>query len=198
MIGATTENPSFSLNSALLSRCRVIVLEKLEIENVLKILERSLSAFNAITFDVNTGELPPDIDSFEFMPKVMVERASLKWLAEMCDGDARIALNSLQLSMQTILDTNNCPTRNHMKLISLDVIKDCIKKSHFLYDRKGDQHYDMISALHKSIRASDDNAALYWCTRIMLGGEDPRYICRRMVRAASEDIGTFLMLISNF
>lgn len=64
-----------------------------------------------------------------------------------------------------------------------------IKKSHLLYDRKGDQHYDMISALHKSIRASDDNAALYWCTRMMLGGEDPRYICRRLVRAASEDIG---------
>lgn len=72
----------------------------------------------------------------------------------------------------------------------MDELKEGIKKSHILYDgRKGDQHYDMISALHKSIRASDDNAALYWCTRMMLGGEDPRYICRRVVRAASEDIG---------
>lgn len=131
----------------------------------------------------------------------------------MCDGDARIALNSLQLAMQSILDQNNCETKYDLKVITLEAIKDgicCtnklkirfnsnlnsgIKKSHLLYDRKGDQHYDMISALHKSIRASDDNAALYWCTRMMMGGEDPRYICRRLVRAASEDIGTTFLTI---
>lgn len=194
LIGATTENPSFSLNSALLSRCRVIILEKLKVDNMLQILERSLKAFDAVSFDVNAGEQAPDVNKLNFTPKVMVERASLQWLAEMCDGDARIALNSLQLAMQTILDDNGL-INGRMKLVSLDAIKDGIKKSHFLYDRKGDQHYDMISALHKSIRASDDNAALYWCTRMMLGGEDPRYICRRLVRAASEDIGKTVVFL---
>lgn len=188
MIGATTENPSFSLNSALLSRCRVIVLEKLASEAMFLILQRSLKVFDAITLGENNSA--PDLNTLDFTPKVVVERESLQWLAEMCDGDARIALNSLQLAMQSILDTTlDVETRQGLQLITLDAIKDGIKKSHMLYDRKGDQHYDMISALHKSIRASDDNAALYWCTRIMLGGEDPRYICRRMVRAASEDIG---------
>lgn len=121
----------------------------------------------------------------------MVERTSVQWLADMCDGDARIALNSMQLAMQTILDAPQSEDRGvgRIRVVTLDAIKDGIKKSHFLYDRKGDQHYDMISALHKSIRASDDNAALYWCTRMMCGGEDPRFICRRLVRAASEDIG---------
>lgn len=119
-----------------------------------------------------------------------MERASIQWLADMCDGDARIALNSLQLAMQSILDTPQTGEQvGRMRRVTLDAIKEGIKKSHFLYDRKGDQHYDMISALHKSIRASDDNASLYWCTRMMCGGEDPRYICRRLVRAASEDIG---------
>lgn len=124
-----------------------------------------------------------------------MEKASVQWLADMCDGDARIALNSMQLAMQSILDTPQAKDRiGRMRVVTLDAIKEGIKKSHFLYDRKGDQHYDMISALHKSIRASDDNAALYWCTRMMCGGEDPRYICRRLVRAASEDIGMENML----
>lgn len=122
--------------------------------------------------------------------RVLVEESSLKWLADISDGDARIALNSLQLAMESVIDNGNCDKKFNLKHMTLDAIQDGIKRSHMLYDRKGDQHYDMISALHKSIRASDDNAALYWCTRMMEGGEDPRYICRRMVRAASEDIGT--------
>lgn len=155
-----------------------------------QILKRSLSAFDAVVFDADNIPKADELNTVnDVTPKVLVERESLVWLAEMCDGDARIALNSLQLAMQSILEADDCPSRNRLKVVSLDAIKTGIKKSHMLYDRKGDQHYDMISALHKSIRASDDNAALYWCTRIMLGGEDPRYICRRMVRAASEDIG---------
>ncbi|XP_037030743.1 ATPase WRNIP1-like [Bradysia coprophila] len=186
LIGATTENPSFSLNSALLSRCRVIILEKIESDCMYQILCRSLKTFNAV---IREGDEPPKIADIGFVPEAVVEAASIKWLADMCDGDARIALNSLQLALQSILDQKHGDTNYDLKVVTLDAIKDGIKKSHILYDRKGDQHYDMISALHKSIRASDDNAALYWCTRMMIGGEDPRYICRRLVRAASEDIG---------
>lgn len=180
LIGATTENPSFSLNSALLSRCRVIILEKLSTEDIVKILERGLCEYKGVCLDLIE-------DNGNSEAKIGIDRESLVWLAQMCDGDARIALNSLQLAIQTLIadsEYNDC-----MKIITLDAIREGIKKSHLLYDRKGDQHYDIISALHKSIRASDDNAALYYCVRMMAGGEDPRYICRRMVRAASEDIG---------
>uniref|UniRef100_A0A336LTW2 CSON004707 protein n=1 Tax=Culicoides sonorensis TaxID=179676 RepID=A0A336LTW2_CULSO len=180
LIGATTENPSFALNTALLSRCRVIVMEKLQTDELIEILKRGLEVYQGICVDKDE-ELP----NISFIPKLIVERGTLKWLAEMSDGDARNALNSLQLAIQSV-EANK--TTGIQKL-SIDQLKDGIKRSHLLYDRKGDQHYDMISALHKSIRASDDNAALYWVTRMMLGGEDPRYICRRLVRAASEDIG---------
>ncbi|XP_059608976.1 ATPase WRNIP1-like [Phlebotomus argentipes] len=182
LIGATTENPSFSLNSALLSRCRVIILEKLPTDGVLKILERGLREYDGVCLD--------DVQRAGFAVRLAIDRESLVWLAEMCDGDARIALNSLQLAVQTLSGADEKENgSDSLRVISLDAIREGIKKSHLLYDRKGDQHYDIISALHKSIRASDDNAALYYCVRMMAGGEDPRYICRRMVRAASEDIG---------
>lgn len=197
LIGATTENPSFSLNAALLSRCRVLVLEKLAREHMFRILERSLRAFDAICLPAGANADAVDLETCGFLPRVLINAESLQWLADMCDGDARIALNSLQLAMQTVLDSDEDAndsehaslSQHSVRQVSLDALKEGIKKSHFLYDRKGDQHYDMISALHKSIRASDDNAALYWCCRMMSGGEDPRYLCRRMVRAASEDIG---------
>lgn len=176
LLGATTENPSFSLNSALISRCRVIILEKIDQEQMMKILKQAVESCGGLLSDENKGH---DL-SHEFI----IDSASLEWLAGICDGDARIGLNSLQLAIQTVVATAGNP-----KTITLEAIQDGIRRSHILYDRKGDQHYDMISALHKSIRASDDNAALYWCTRMIVGGEDPRYICRRMVRAASEDIG---------
>lgn len=119
-----------------------------------------------------------------------IDKKSVTWLAEMCDGDGRIALNTLQLTMQTILEQKDKSSKKEgLHLISIESLKEGIKKSHLLYDRKGDQHFDCISALHKSIRGSHENAALYWCTRMLEGGEDPRYICRRLVRAASEDIG---------
>lgn len=181
LIGATTENPSFSLNAALLSRCRVLVLEKLTAADMLRILERSLVAFQAVRLAPGANASSVDLETLGFVPRVLVDAEALQWLADMCDGDARIGLNSLQLAMQSVLDGERSGaedvatfSQHRIRQVRLDDIKEGVKKSHFLYDRKGDQHYDMISALHKSIRASDDNAALYWCCRMMAGGEDPR------------------------
>ncbi|XP_001869094.2 ATPase WRNIP1 [Culex quinquefasciatus] len=186
LLGATTENPSFSLNSALLSRCRVIVLEKLAVEPMVKILERALPQYETVMFENNNQT--PDIGKLPFIPRMMISSETIRWLAEVCDGDARIGLNSLQLALNTVAARQE-QEGSALKLISLDEIQEGIKKSHLLYDRKGDQHYELISALHKSVRASDDNAALYWCTRMLESGEDPRYLVRRMIRMASEDIG---------
>uniref|UniRef100_A0A1Q3G0L8 Putative atpase n=1 Tax=Culex tarsalis TaxID=7177 RepID=A0A1Q3G0L8_CULTA len=186
LLGATTENPSFSLNSALLSRCRVIVLEKLAVEPMVKILERALPEYETVMFENNNQT--PDISKLPFIPRMMISSETIRWLAEVCDGDARIGLNSLQLALTTV-GARQEQEGSALKLISLDEIQEGIKKSHLLYDRKGDQHFELISALHKSVRASDDNAALYWCTRMLESGEDPRYLVRRMIRMASEDIG---------
>lgn len=189
LIGATTENPSFSLNSALLSRCRVIVLEKLQASDIMKILNRALATFKAIEIKPEmhqTAEMETVVESLDYSPELGITEECLQWIADVSDGDARIALNSLEMCMQQALTGH---TDGGIKMITLDEVKDGIKKSHLLYDRAGDQHYDIISALHKSIRASDDNASLYWVTRMMQAGEDPRFICRRLIRAASEDIG---------
>lgn len=188
LLGATTENPSFSLNSALLSRCRVIVLEKLEPAEIVKILRRALTTYKAI--EVKSGEiggLEEQLKALNYTPQLGVTEDCLQWIADISDGDARIALNSFEMCMKQAAAAR--VDDQDVKMVSLDEIKDGIKKSHLLYDRAGDQHYDIISALHKSIRASDDNASLYWVTRMMESGEDPRFICRRLIRAASEDIG---------
>ncbi|XKL64535.1 hypothetical protein PGB90_004621 [Kerria lacca] len=175
LIGATTENPSFSLNNALLSRCRVIVLEKLHAENITKILHRAVDYVGGYVI-INEDDTCNKMNA-----KWRIDLATIQWLAEISDGDARIALNSLQMSIQS--------KKNSDINISLKDIQDSIKKSHILYDKKGDEHYNLISALHKSIRASHDSASLYWLARMLEGGEDPIYIARRLVRAASEDIG---------
>uniref|UniRef100_A0A1B6C8Q5 UBZ4-type domain-containing protein n=1 Tax=Clastoptera arizonana TaxID=38151 RepID=A0A1B6C8Q5_9HEMI len=180
LIGATTENPSFSLNSALLSRCRVIVLEKLSTPDLLQILNKAIDHEGGVI--VRPGMKDQTNESSE-TNRFEIEEETVLWLAEISDGDARIALNSLQMAVKLKLP-NSSSTK-----INLDDIKDGIKRSHLLYDRKGDQHYDTISALHKSIRGSDDSAALYWLTRMLEGGEDPIYIARRLVVCASEDIG---------
>lgn len=186
LLGATTENPSFSLNSALLSRCRVIVLEKLQTSAIMKILNRALAHFDAISvpenLETNYDEL---VQNLETVPKLTITESCLKWISDTADGDARIALNSLEMCMNQALAEKS----DGIKMVTLKDIKDGIKKTHLLYDRAGDQHYDIISALHKSIRASDDNASIYWVTRMIEAGEDPRFICRRLIRAASEDIG---------
>ncbi|KFB37715.1 hypothetical protein ZHAS_00005023 [Anopheles sinensis] len=191
LIGATTENPSFSLNSALLSRCRVIVLEKHSVESMMRILERALPQYGAIMVKDNNNENDqlPDLSHLSFVPRLILKEDIIRWLAETSDGDARIGLNGLQLALRSFQLDFGASEESGPQILSLEDVRDGIKKSHLLYDRNGDQHYDIISALHKSIRASDDNAALYWVTRMIASGEDPRYVCRRMIRMASEDIG---------
>ncbi|CAH0558352.1 unnamed protein product [Brassicogethes aeneus] len=176
LIGATTENPSFSLNNALLSRCRVIVMEKLDCESLFSILSK---ATEALDIDVVDGNNPCGIINDD--TRTAIEEEALQWLCDISDGDARIALSNLQVIFQ------HCDEKG--KVIKLDDVKEQVKKSHMLYDRAGEEHYNLISAMHKSIRGSDENAALYWTTRMMVSGEDPMYIARRLVRAASEDIG---------
>lgn len=163
LLGATTENPSFSLNNALLSRCRVVVLEKLEPNDIVKILQRALISFEAIEIKPDShqnGSFEKIIEQLNYTPQLGITEECLQWIADISDGDARIALNSLEMCMKQAAAKRD--ETDVIKMITLDDIKEGIKKSHLLYDRAGDQHYDIISALHKSIRASDDNASLYW------------------------------------
>lgn len=205
LIGATTENPCFSLNSALLSRCRVVVLEKLTTPDLVSIIENAVifadGKVHAAPGRLNTGEkndspgseadLNDSVasDGESLTPIFLIDQPTVQWLAETCDGDARIALGGLELAIQSKAPTEEEFLLNGPGLITLEDVKDSLKKSHVLYDKKGDQHYDMISALHKSVRASDENAAVYWLARMIAGGEDPIYIARRLVRMASEDVG---------
>lgn len=184
LIGATTENPSFSLNSALLSRCRVIVLEKLSVDNLVDILNRGVKELHGV---IHNNSLV--IKNLPEVPRFLIDQGTIEFLAETCDGDARIALGGLELAVQSIVPNEDKFLSEGPGSITLEDVKEGLKKTHTLYDRKGDQHYDMISALHKSVRASDANASLYWLARMMAGGEDPVYIARRMVRMACEDIG---------
>ncbi len=168
LIGATTENPSFEVNSALLSRCRVFVFGQLDDEAILKILQRALK-------DKSRG-----LGSL----KIKIDKKTLDFLAKASDGDARNALNALELATKTA--KHNKAGRLE---IDRDLVKESLQKSHLLYDKKGDEHYNIISALHKSLRGSDADAALYWLARMLEGGEDPLYVARRLVRFASEDVG---------
>lgn len=202
LIGATTENPSFSLNSALLSRCRVIILQKLSIANLLSILKRAVISLGGIIHasdksestlrninEENTpGESRVDMES-SCDTKFIIDEPTIEWLAGTCDGDARIALGGLEMAARCKAPNDEELFNVGPAIITLNDVQESLKKTHMLYDKKGDQHYDMISALHKSVRASDENASLYWLTRMISGGEDPVYIARRLVRMASEDIG---------
>lgn len=199
LIGATTENPSFNLNSALLSRCRVLVLEKLSISNLVSILKCALSSLGGIMqisseskaiTNLSSGIISEACGSSTSpIPRFIVDEATILWLAETSDGDARIALGGLELAVQSKTPSKEEFLKTDPVLITLNDIKENLRKTHMLYDKKGDQHYDMISALHKSVRASDENASLYWLTRMIAGGEDPVYIARRLVRMACEDVG---------
>ncbi len=157
LIGATTENPSFEVNSALLSRCRVFVLEKLKAKHIEWLVRKA-------------------IDSMPELKNVAINREALKFLCEMADGDARVALNALEFASQSA------------KKIDKKIIEQALQKS-LMYDKNGEEHYNIISALHKSMRGSDSDAALYYLARMLEGGEDPLYIARRLIRFASEDIG---------
>ncbi len=163
LIGATTENPSFEVNSALLSRSKVVVIPALEREQVLTILKRALSHPTVAKYGI-------DIDD-----------AALDFIAATSAGDARQSLTSLQLVVETAT-AEDSP-------IGVEKIKEILQRRSLMYDKSGEEHYNIISALHKSLRNGDADAAVYWLVRMLEGGEDPMYIARRLVRAASEDIG---------
>jgi putative ATPase len=166
LIGATTENPSFEINSALLSRCKVFVLKALKQDDIVTLLENALS--NPEGFGKQTIKIGQD---------------EIQAIANFADGDARTALNTLEMAILNGDKTDDATTVNMADLSQL------IAKKFVLYDKTGEEHYNIISALHKSMRNSDTDAAIYWLSRMLEGGEDPLYIARRLVRFASEDIG---------
>lgn len=161
LIGATTENPSFEVRAALLSRCRIFVLNRLDEQSIIMIIKKTLG-------DKINGLGAKDLK---------INEESIKLLASMSNGDARTALNVLDYigSVDGEVDAKT--------------IKEAFQKSHLFYDKNGEEHYNIISALHKSMRGSDADAALYWLARMLEAGEDPLYIARRLVRFASEDVG---------
>ncbi len=167
LIGATTENPSFQIIAPLLSRTRVIVLKPFTEEELVLILERALS-----DRERGLGAL-----SLEIEPE------ALRHIAWSADGDARAALNSLEAAV-SLLDIAGGQRR-----ITVAAVEEALQKKALLYDKTGEEHYNLISAFHKSMRGSDADATLYWLGRMLLAGEDPLYIARRMVRFASEDVG---------
>ncbi len=167
LIGATTENPSFEVNAALLSRCRVVVLKPLDMPQLALVLrraladrERGLGALNATVAD----------DAISF-------------LAATSDGDARTGLNVLEIAVTT------APEKDGVRAVDLEAMRQAFARKSLLYDRAGDEHFNIISALHKSVRNSDADAGLYWLARMLEAGEDPLYVARRLVRFASEDVG---------
>lgn len=166
LIGATTENPSFELNNALLSRCRVFVLQSLSQEDIVELLHRAISSPKGF------GELHIDMSD-----------AQIEAVANFSGGDARFALNTLEMVVY------NSPSDVEGIHVSQDIIKQCLQRRSLLYDRQGEEHYNIISALHKSMRNSDVQASIYWLARMLEAGEDPLYVARRIVRFASEDIG---------
>ncbi len=167
LIGATTENPSFEVNSALLSRCRVFVLEPLTTDELKQIIKNALA-----DKERGFGNL-----------KIEMPEPVLDFLSQMANGDARIALNALEFSVNTLQKKNK-----EIIEINKKDIEESLQKS-YIYDKAGEQHYNIISALHKSMRGSDVDASLYWLGRMIESGEDPLYVARRLVRFASEDIG---------
>ncbi|KAF9135829.1 Werner helicase interacting protein 1 [Mortierella sp. 14UC] len=225
LIGATTENPSFRVNSALLSRCRVLTLDKLSLQDGMdrmirraarikwrdildmacaQMTEAELATMNS-TFGQNEQTIDEWVDA-------KIEPGAIKWLVDLSDGDGRSAINTLEIGIQglsTVILSDDAGIGNNNDqndkegekqplgvLEKLDAakltgeaVKTAFQKTHLQYDRQGDEHYNLISALHKSVRGGDGDAALYWLGRMLVAGEEPLYIARRLVRMASEDIG---------
>ena len=163
LIGATTENPSFEVNGALLSRCRVFVLQSLAADDLKKMLRHAL-------------ESPKGLGG----QKIEITEDLLDLIANFANGDARSALSTLELNGDMDGDT---------VVVNRDILEQCISKKSLLYDKNGEEHYNLISALHKSMRNSDPDAAVYWLARMLEAGEDPLYVARRVTRFASEDVG---------
>lgn len=166
LIGATTENPSFEVNGALLSRCKVFVLQALTTEELVSLLQRALA--DPRGFGGQNIRIAPEL---------------LEAIANFANGDARSALSTLEM---VVLNGNRAGGE---VVVTPEVLEQCISKKSLLYDKKGEEHYNLISALHKSMRNSDPDAAVYWLARMLEAGEDPLYVARRIVRFASEDVG---------
>lgn len=166
LIGATTENPSFEINAALLSRCKVFVLHALSRENVVQLLK------NAIHSPSGFGQT-----------QIEIADQLLEMIAVFSNGDARSALNTLEMAI-----TNGTVGPGKIT-VTREGLEQCISRKSLLYDKNGEEHYNLISALHKSMRNSDPDAAVYWLARMLEAGEDPLYVARRLIRFASEDIG---------
>lgn len=166
LIGATTENPSFEINSALLSRCKVFVLNALTPEEVTGLLRR------ALTDERGFGG-----------QQVQVDDDTLGMIARFANGDGRTALNTLEMAVL------NGRREGDKTVVERSLVEQCVSKKSLLYDKNGEEHYNLISALHKSMRNSDPDAAVYWLARMLEAGEDPLYVARRLIRFASEDIG---------
>jgi putative ATPase len=168
LIGATTENPSFELNSALLSRSKVFVLHPLSVEDIVGLLNRAVAdAVNGLGAEV-----------------IRIDPSLIEQMAVFANGDARTAYNTLEIAAQ--LAPSDAAG---VKTVTPDILEDAFQKRMLLYDKAGEEHYNLISALHKSMRNSDPDATLYWLGRMLESGEDPLYIARRIVRFASEDVG---------
>ena len=166
LIGATTENPSFEVNSALLSRCKVFVLKALTEDDILALLKRALS----------------DPRGFGGQ-KIDAEGDVLRLIAAFANGDARMALSTLEMAVL------NGDEEDGVARVTRETVEQCTSRKSLLYDKNGEEHYNLISALHKSMRNSDPDAAVYWLARMLEAGEDPLYIARRVTRFASEDVG---------
>ncbi len=166
LIGATTENPSFEIIGALLSRSRVFILKYLENKDIEKIIKQALE-----DKERGFGKI-----------EIKIESETVEMLAELAGGDARTALNGLELAVKA--------KKSKTKIeIKKDDIKEALQRTHLVFDKKGEEFYNLISALHKSMRGSDPNASLYWLARMLEGGANPLYVARRVLRFASEDIG---------
>lgn len=163
LIGATTENPSFEVNSALVSRARVFVLKKLSRIDMVGVLKKALTKLEKVEGKIN------------------IKKEAIATISDFSNGDARMALNTLEACIDSAKKTK--------KEITKDDVKEVLQKTHILYDKNGEEHFNIISALHKSLRGGDAHASVYWLARMLEGGEDPTYIARRLVRFASEDVG---------
>ena len=178
LIGATTENPSFEINSALLSRCRVYVLKQLTEEQLVALLRRALT-----DAERGLGQL-----------HLQASDEALRKIAVYSSGDARAAYNALEVAASLSVETRSVETKlaaspAGASTITEEMVQEALQKRVLLYDKSGEEHYNLISALHKSVRNSDPDAALYWLGRMLEAGEDPLYIARRVVRMAVEDVG---------
>jgi putative ATPase len=168
LVGATTQNPSFEIIPPLLSRARVMILHPLKEEDLRKILDRAVRDKEA-----GLGRL-----SIEVRPEALAH------LIQLSSGDARVALNNLEVAVDYVMEG-----RPEERVVDLASVEEALSKKALSYDKDGEEHYNLISAFHKSLRGSDAQASLYWLYRMLLAGEDPLFICRRMIRFASEDVG---------